>query len=155
HSVARRAGDIRDADISYCKLSLQLHGNSTLRQDGRECQLTPGDLALYVTHRPYELQYLQDQHSLVVLFPQCYLLLSPVQIVTITVRPVSRDHGRGRVMVPPFEQLADNIGVLEGRHAGALLRSAVNMLVAVFAYELDPQTENLLFEQARKSIDKH
>ena len=75
HSVARRAGDIQDADISYCKLSLQLHGNSTLRQDGRECQLNPGDLALYVTHRPYELQYLQDQHSLVVLFPQSYCLL--------------------------------------------------------------------------------
>ena len=98
---------------------------------------------------------MQDQHSLVVLFPQSYLHLTPVQIETITARPVSRDHGLGRVMVPLFEQLADNIEVLEGPHAGALLQSALNMLVAVFASELDSQPENLLFEQARKYIDKH
>ncbi len=50
HSVARRAGDIRDADISYCKLSLQLHGNSTLHQDGR-MSVEPGGFGS-VCHPP-------------------------------------------------------------------------------------------------------
>src|SRR5699024_2024077 len=159
HTVTRRASDNCDEDTSYCKLSLQLRGNSTIRQDGRECQLNPGDLALYLTHRPYELQYREDKHSLVVLFPQSYLHLTPVQIEAITARPVSRDHGLGKIMVPLFEQLADNIEVLNGPHAGTLLQSALNMLVAVFASVLDSQpgmnAENLLFEQARKYIEKH
>src|SRR5699024_4409256 len=44
HTVTRRAEDIPDGDIPYCKLSLQMHGSSTMRQDGRECTLEPGDL---------------------------------------------------------------------------------------------------------------
>jgi len=159
HTVTRRAEDIPDGDIPYCKLSLQMHGCSTMRQDGRECTLEPGDLALYVTQRPYQLEYGHDQHSLVVLFPQSYLHLTPVQLGAITARTVSREHGLGRVMVPLFEQLAENIEVLEGPHAVALLQSALNMLVTVFASELDAQpgmdAENLLFHQAQQYIQQN
>lgn len=159
HSVARRAEDIPAGDVPYCKLSLQIQGSSVMRQDGRECQLNPGDLALYVTQRPYELKYSQEQHSLVVLFPQSYLHLTPFQLESITARTVSRTDGLGRVMVPLFEQLAENIEVLEGPHAVALLQSALNMLVTVFASELDSQpgmnSENLLFEQAQQYIEQN
>ena len=62
-------------------------------------------------------------------------------------------------MVPLFEQLAENIDVLEGPHAVALVQSALNMLVTVFASELDSQpgmnSENLLFEQAQQFIDQN
>lgn len=159
HTVARRAEHIDAADVPYCKLSLQIQGTSTMRQDGRECTLEPGDLALYVTQRPYELEYTHDQHSLVVHFPQSYLHLTPFQLEAITARTVSRDQGLGRVMVPLFEQLAENIDVLEGPHAVALVQSALNMLVTVFASELDSQpgmnSENLLFEQAQQFIDQN
>ena len=159
HSVARRAEDIPAGDIPYCKLSLQIQGSSVMRQDGRECQLNPGDLALYVTQRPYELEYSQEQHSLVVLFPQSYLHLTPFQLESITARTVSRTDGLGRVMVPLFEQLAENIDVLEGPHAVALVQSALNMLVTVFASELDAQpgmnSKNLLFDQAQQFIDQN
>ena len=159
HSVARRAEDIPAGDVPYCKLSLQIQGSSVMRQDGRECQLNPGDLALYVTQRPYELEYSQEQHSLVVLFPQSYLHLTPFQLESTTARTVSRTDGLGRVMVPLFEQLAENIEVLEGPHAVALLQSALNMLVTVFASELDSQpgmnSENLLFEQAQQYIEQN
>ena len=156
HKVARRAEDIQESDIPHCKLSLQIQGSSTMRQDGRETTLTAGDLALYVTHRPYELEYAHDQHSLVVYFPQSYLHLTPFQLETITARTVSRDQGLGRVMVPLFEQLAENIDVLEGPHAVALVQSALYMLVTVFASELDSQpgmnSDNLLFDQAQQFI---
>lgn len=159
HKVARRAEDIQASDIAYCKLSLQIQGTSIMRQDGRETTLKPGDLALYVTHRPYTLEYTHDQHSLVVYFPQSYLHLTPFQLETITARTVSRDQGLGRVMVPLFEQLAENVDVLEGPHAVALVQSALNMLVTVFASELDSQpgmnSDNLLFDQAQQYIQQN
>lgn len=159
HTVTRRATDVMAGDIPYCKLSLQISGTSTMRQDGREATLQPGDLALYVTQRPYALEYPIEQHSLVMLFPLSYLHLTPYQLESITARTISRDEGLGRVMVPLFEQLAENVEILEGPHAVSLLQSALNMLVTVFASELESEpginSENLLFDQAQQYIDQH
>lgn len=156
HTVART--DISADDAPFCKLSLQLEGTSTMAQDGRTCQLRPGDLALYVTQRPYTLTYPEAQHTLIVHFPQSFLNLSPAQVTRLTASPVSRAHGLGRVAVPLFEQLANNLDVLEGPHATALVRSALNMLVSVLSSEMeveDPGHANLLFNQATAYIEQN
>ncbi|MGX1739057.1 AraC-like ligand-binding domain-containing protein [Corynebacterium flavescens] len=158
HSVSRPASYISTADTSFCKLSLQLEGTSSLTQDGRTCHLLPGDLALYVTQRSYTLDYPGQQHSLVVHFPERLLNMSPNQVKSITARPISRNHGLGKVAVPLFEQLANNIDVLRGPHATALVHSALNVLVSVLSSELqaqDPVPENLLFTQAQAYITQH
>lgn len=155
HSVKRENAAL--ADAPFCKLSLQLSGHSTMAQDGRTCELHPGDLALYVTQRPYVLEYPVEQHTLIVHFPQSLLSLTPAQIQQLTASPVSRDHGLGKVAVPLFEQLANNLDVLEGPHAPALVRSALNMLVTVFSSEIDTASDskNLLFNQATSYIEQH
>ncbi|MDO5032663.1 helix-turn-helix domain-containing protein [Corynebacterium sp.] len=155
HTVRRR--DISPDDAPFCKLSLQLSGTSTMSQDGRTCELHPGDLALYVTQRPYTLYYPVEQHTLIVHFPQNFVNLSPAQIKQLTASPVSSSHGLGRVAVPLFEQLANNLDVLEGPHARALVRSALNMLVSVLSSEMetDATSANLLFNQATAFIEKN
>ncbi|MCQ9344848.1 helix-turn-helix domain-containing protein [Corynebacterium phoceense] len=158
HTVARSAELIGDEDQAYCKLSLQIEGTSTMVQDGRMCELHPGDLALYVTQRPYTLDYPADQHTLVVHFPQSFLNLTPNEVKAITARPISRDHGLGKVAVPLFEQLAKNLDVLEGPHASALVHTALNILVTVLSSELDAQEttpKNLLFNQAKAYINQN
>ncbi|WP_445227882.1 AraC-like ligand-binding domain-containing protein [Corynebacterium sp. H130] len=153
HTVTRSASD---AD-PFCKLSLQLEGTSTMTQDGRTCVLEPGDLALYVTQRPYSLAYDSPQRTLVVYLPLSFLSFTPAQISALTASPITRHSGLGRVAIPMFEQLAANINLLDGAHAEALVRSAINMLISVFsseyASELADGSGPLLFQQAKSYIE--
>lgn len=153
HSVTRTASD----DNPFCKLSLQLEGTSTMSQDGRTCVLEPGDLALYVTQRPYSLSYDGPQRTLVVYLPLSFLSFTPAQIAAVTASPITRHSGLGRVAIPLFEQLAANINLLDGTHAEALVRSALNMLISVFsseyASELADGSGPLLFQQAKSYIE--
>lgn len=153
HTVTRTASDRNP----FCKLSLQLEGTSTMSQDGRTCLLMPGSLAIYVTERPYSLEYAQDQRSLVVYFPLSFLSFTPEQIQALTASPITRNMGLGRVAIPLFEQLAANINVLDGAHAEALVRSALDMLISVFSSEYESALADgagpLLFRQAKSYIE--
>ncbi|KAA9395757.1 helix-turn-helix domain-containing protein [Kocuria coralli] len=159
HTVVRDEELAAQTDGAYCKLSLQLSGAASLAQDGRICHLEPGDLALYVTQRPYELSYPSDQHSLVVFFPQSYVHMTTDQIRMVTATRVSRDEGLGRVAVPLFEQLAQNIDLLRGPHAMSLVRSALDMLVTVLSAESRASgrdlSENILLHQAIAFINEN
>src|SRR5699024_4282010 len=112
-------------ETPLCKLSLQFEGVTHLQQDGRSCTLKPGDLALYVTHRPYQLHYDGEQRSIIIQFPQEYLHLVQDQVSMVTATPVSRDEGLGRVAVPLFEELARNLQILDGPSAFRLVRSSL------------------------------
>lgn len=141
----------------YCKLSLQLEGESLLAQDGRTCRLHPGSLALYVTRRPYTLEYPGAQRSLIVLFPQNFVHMSADYMELITATPISDGQGLGKVAVPLFEQLAANLEELQGAHALALVRSALEMLITVMAAESSSEgrdPESLLFHRAVAYIDE-
>ncbi|MDO5619625.1 helix-turn-helix domain-containing protein [Kocuria sp.] len=159
HTVVREPEQAAQTVGAHCKLSLQISGVATLTQDGRECLLNPGDLALYVTQRPYELTYPGPQHSLVVFFPQNFVHMAPEQISQVTATRVSRTDGLGRVAVPLFEQLAANIDLLHGAHAMSLVRSALDMLVTVLSAEAHTGAadgaENILLQQAMAYIDEN
>lgn len=159
HTVERRQRDITPSTAEFGKLSLQLEGECRVTQDGRECVLRPGDLSFYVSQRPYQLHYSDDQHSLVVHFPQSFVHLSPEDVAGVTATRITGDTGLGRVAVPLFEQLAMNFEVLSGPHAGPLLRSALDMLVSVLYSELQPERNDTasgaLFRQATDYIDEH
>lgn len=155
HTVERRPAAAAQATESFGKLSLQLEGVCTVSQDGRECVLYPGDLAFYVSQRPYRLHFPEPQHTLVVHFPEHFVHLIPEDIAQVTATRISGDSGLGRVAVPLFEQLAMNFEVLNGPHAGSLVRSALDMLVTVLSAELHhnaPPPSGELFRQATDYI---
>ncbi len=159
HIVTRSPDLISGNEAAFCKLSLQLAGTSRLAQDDRECVLYPGDLALYVTQRPYELSYTEPQHGLVVHFPASYVQMPPDQMSMVTARPISRDQGLGKVAVPLFEQLAQNMDLLHGAHAMNLIRSALDMLVTVLSAESQEHGQDLadsfLLHEAMSFIEHH
>lgn len=159
HTVERREEDVAPRAASFGKLSLQLEGTCVVEQDGRECVLMPGDLAFYVTQRPYRLHYPGRTRSMVVHFPQSFVHLPPDDVEGVTATRISGDSGLGRVAVPLFEQLAMNFDVLDGPHAGSLVRSALDMLVTVLSSELqrdaDASSSATLFRQATDYIDGH
>ena len=159
HTVEQHAILTDTAEPQFCKLSLQFSGTTELTQDGRTCLLEPGDLALYVAHRPYRLQYLEEQRSLIIQVPQHALHLVQHQVAEVTAIPVNSKTGLGRVAVPLFEQLAANLHILQGPHALRLVRSALEMLVTVLHEISRPEgtsgRDNPLFHQAVAFIADH
>lgn len=89
HTVQQDDVVTSSTEQHLCKLSLQLSGVTHLTQDGRYCTLEPGDLALYVAHRPYTLHYTADQRSLIIQFPQEFLHLVHNQVALVTAVPVN------------------------------------------------------------------
>ena len=159
HRVVRTAEMVaRDAG-EYLKLSLQLQGRARLRQDGRECVLGPGGLGLYAAYRPYELVYDGPQHSLVMTFPRSVVQLIPAQLDLVTAQRIGQEDGLGRVAVPMFRNLTENMDLLRGPHASKLVRSALDMLVSVLSAEVvEPAGEHagdLLVQQATAYIADH
>ncbi|WP_290498817.1 helix-turn-helix domain-containing protein [Kocuria sp. UBA5001] len=159
HRVVRTAEMVaRDAG-EYLKLSLQLQGRARLRQDGRECVLGPGGLGLYAAYRPYELVYDGPQYSLVMTFPRSVVQLIPAQLDLVTAQRIGQEDGLGRVAVPMFRNLAENMDLLRGPHASKLVRSALDMLVSVLSAEVvEPagaHAGDLLVQQATAYIADH
>lgn len=155
HTVDRNASFIKPTDPATYKLSLQIEGNSSLTQYDREALLEPGMLAIYNSHIPYVLNYPAPQRSLIMQFPAEYVQVSPSAMKRITALPITKDDRLGKVAIPLFEQLAINFEVLEGPHAGSLLRSAIDMLIAVFSEELssDGPPSSEVVERAAEYID--
>ncbi len=56
-TVARTGKLIARSSDDVMLISLAVQGNGCVLQDGREARLSPGDLALYDTTRPYELHF--------------------------------------------------------------------------------------------------
>ncbi|MGP9723926.1 helix-turn-helix domain-containing protein [Corynebacterium sp. AOP40-9SA-29] len=129
--VSSAGGEGRTSPM--CKLSLQLVGTCLLTQDGRDCELRPGDLALYTGERPYTLDFPERQRSLVVFFPRSYIHLRDDEINGVTATPISADEGLGKFAVPLFRQLAHNLDELSGKHGQAFIRSSLDILVTVLA----------------------
>ena len=108
HRVVRTAEMVEQDAGEYLKRSLQLEGEAQLRQDGRECVLSPGSLGLYVAYRPYELVYEGPQRSMIMTFPRSVVQLIPAQLDLVTARRIGQEDGLGRVAVP--EQAGDLLG---------------------------------------------
>lgn len=160
HTVIHAKNTLSDPRAAKCKLSLQIKGTATLLQDGRSCEMRPGDLALYTVERPYSLVFRDPQHSLVVYFPRAFLHLRDDQLDQVTAVPVSRHEGLGKVAVPLFEQLAANLDELHGQHAKSLMQTSFDLLVTVLADHIQKLGEeaaeaSLLFRQASGYIDDH
>ena len=100
--VVRTPRAIRSADPDVVKVGVQMQGHSVLTQDGRVASLTPGDLAVYDTRRPYHLSFERDFRMLVLMLPRDLMSIRTRQLSEVTARRISGQsrHGCGVVPVP-------------------------------------------------------
>ena len=105
-TVTRTPRLIRAADSGCLKVGVETHGYCVLTQDGREAALTPGDVAVYDTTRPYELLFADDFQMLVLLLPRQLLSIRPRDLTDVTARRISGRTGLGAVLSPFLTLLA-------------------------------------------------
>ncbi|MDR2998980.1 MAG: helix-turn-helix domain-containing protein [Microbacterium sp.] len=160
HTVERTPELIARGDREFFKVSLMLSGTGLLIQDGREAVLSPGDLAVYDTSRPYSLVFDEDFRSMIVMFPR-HLIALPTDLVgELTAVRISGSDGLGLVVVPYLSQLAVNLDQIAGTTGARLAHSALDLVTTVFSRELgldengaDPH--RALMQRIRAHIDRN
>jgi AraC-like DNA-binding protein len=160
HVVERTPELIARGDRPYFKVSLMLAGRGLLVQDGREAVLSPGDLAVYDTSRPYSLVFDEDFRTMVVMFPRHLITLPPDMVGQLTAVRISGSEGLGAVVTPYLTQLAANLDQLAGSTGARLAHSALDLVTTVFTRELgldgttaDPH--RALMQRIRGHIDRN
>jgi AraC-like DNA-binding protein len=160
HVVERTPELIARGDRPYFKVSLMLAGTGLLVQDEREAVLTPGDLAVYDTSRPYSLVFDEDFRTMVVMFPRHLITLPPDMVGQLTAVRVPGSQGLGLVVAPYLTQLAANMDQLVGSTGARLVHSALDLVTTVLTHELgldgasaDPH--RALMQRIRGYIDRN
>jgi AraC-like DNA-binding protein len=160
HVVERTPELIARGDRPYFKVSLMLAGSGLLIQDNREAVLSPGDLAVYDTSRPYSLVFDEEFRTMVVMFPRHLITLPPDMVGQLTAVRISGSEGLGSVVAPYLTQLAANLDQLSGTTGARLAHSALDLVSTVFTRELgldegagDPH--RALMQRIRGHIDRN
>lgn len=161
HRVRRTPALIRGDEPGYYKVSLQLAGRGILVQDGREAVLSPGDLAIYDTQRPYTLSFHEDFSTLVLMFPKRLLGLDDLDLSVLTAQRLGADDPVAQAVVPCIARIGDVLPTVGEAIGYRLARNAVDLLATVLAAEVSSGPRSVGFEQAlqlgrvKDYIDRH
>jgi AraC-like DNA-binding protein len=128
--VQRTARQIAKATEDYFLVSIQTQGTGSVRQDGREAFLRPGDFALYDSTRPYELLFEEDFQQFVLMLPGAMLRSQLKGTERLTASAVSGTRGAGHLMIGMIETLWRDVDTLEPASADAVADSVLHILVA-------------------------
>ncbi|MFG2592220.1 helix-turn-helix domain-containing protein [Streptomyces sp. NPDC048438] len=112
-------------------VGLQVAGTSLVAQNGRECVLRPGELAVYESIAPYTLLFDEgvDHHFL--RFPRAALALPDRLLRDSTTVALGPGNPVARLAFTYFSQLAVSDDLHEGVHADAVVEPSVELLRAV------------------------
>ena len=132
HVYTRAVSDIRRGDPETVQVGMPLGGGSLLVQDGREAVLSPGDMVLYDSSRPFTLVMESQFHWQVFLLPKVKLQRSDAELALVTAIPLPPRTGIPRVVSQFLRGLAAEANVLEGAPgAGALGETAADLIATM------------------------
>ncbi|WP_166848020.1 helix-turn-helix domain-containing protein [Isoptericola sp. BMS4] len=160
HAVERTPELVARDDRPFLKVSLMLAGSALLVQDGREAVLSPGDLAVYDTGRPYSLEFDENIRTTVLMFPRHALGVPPGLVDGLTAVRVPGSHGPGSMVSPYLAHLAANLDQLGGTTGERLVRSAVDLVSTVLMGELGLEADaedphRVLVQRIHRYIDRN
>lgn len=126
----------RSDEPGYYKLSLLTRGRVVISQDGRVAALTPGDLAIYDTSRPYEVVFDDTSRMLVLMFPHRDLRLPRSAMRSATARCVSGRHGLGGLVSPLLVNLAGRLDEVGEGESARLADNVVDLVATLYATQV-------------------
>ena len=157
HQVRRTPLQLNSSE-RYFKLSLQLSGTGLLMQGNREAVLSPGDMALYDTDRPYTLAFEDSARSMVVMFPYEAIPLPPDYVKQLSAVRLKAGTGMSAAVGPFIQGLAGNMGMLAGPGGSRLIGNVLDLVTTMLHSELDlaagdMRPQSLLVTSVREYIE--
>lgn len=141
HAVLRTEDLSTSGDGDYYKVSYQLDGHGLLVQDGRETVLSPGDLAIYDTQRPYTLAFEKPASVVVALVPHDQFRLSPQQVAQITAVALKDEHPLAGTVTPLLRHLGNNLSTWDQFGGYSLARNTVDLIATALAGALGGENQ--------------
>lgn len=141
HIVERTTEHVKHDPRECYKLSLMVSGHGLLIQDGRETVLSPGDLALYDTSRPYALVFEGDFESVVMMLPHRSLGIPAEVVRELVATSISNPRGPAGMVATNLKWIGENLEALIGRSGARLARATSDMIATMIATELDVAKE--------------
>ncbi|WP_208921515.1 AraC-like ligand-binding domain-containing protein [Streptomyces capitiformicae] len=124
----------------FYKLSLQVSGTAVIEQDGVHSRLTPGDLALCDTSRPYSFTYESRFSTVLVMLPRPLIPLRPETLRAVTGQRITPDKGVGAVVAPFLRSLTEQSAHCSGPEVSRLADGAVSLVTALLCERLNRTT---------------
>lgn len=151
------------ASDDHCLLAVGLvdQGTGYLEQDGRSCEITAGQFALYDTSRPFTWAFSDPQWRLrVYTWPHSALPYSDTDTERLTARAVGSDSGVGALLSPMLLRLADDGAPSLAPSSALRLASEVAEMAMIAASDVDSsealrRPEQDLLLQAQQYIEEH
>ncbi|MEU0581821.1 helix-turn-helix domain-containing protein [Streptomyces griseoincarnatus] len=121
----------REDEEPAVTLGVQMKGSSVVVQNGRECLLRPGELAVYQSIAPYTHLFDEGVDYRFIRFPRAALALPDRLLRDVTALPLGSDNPVARLAFPYFSQLAVSDELHQGEHADAVVEPSIELLRAV------------------------
>lgn len=162
HVVHRTASHIAPNERSRFVLCIQLSGGrSMVVQDGREALLSPGDVTLYDTARPYTLMHEDGVNCIGVVIPEERVSLAPNTLRSLAATVMPGQDLLTATSARAIEQFQQSIGevapptrVRLGHTFVSIFETlCMNWVTQGDAIEFDPKAE--LRESVLRYIDEH
>ncbi|TLS44285.1 helix-turn-helix domain-containing protein [Streptomyces montanus] len=138
--VRRTASLAARHEEDFYKLSLQVSGTAVIEQDGMRSRLTPGDLALCDTSRPYSFTYESHFSTVLMLLPRSLIPLRPETLRAVTGKNMAADKGVGAVVAPFLQSLTEQSAHCAGPEVSRLADGAVSLVTALLCERLNRTT---------------
>ncbi|HJQ45850.1 MAG TPA: helix-turn-helix domain-containing protein [Amycolatopsis sp.] len=139
--VERTRRLIRQDDPELYKFGLQVSGTSVIEQDDRQAHLTPGDLALYDTSRPYRISFSDNLGMTVAMFPRKLVRLPEDHMARLTAVRLAGDSGLGALVAPLMKGLSGDLDTPTTTIATHLGDAVVDLVTAAFAWQMQEPLE--------------
>ncbi|MFY0565923.1 helix-turn-helix domain-containing protein [Archangium lansingense] len=139
--VVRSRQSIASSDPDLIMACLHLEGMGAVEQDERLAWLSPGDLVMFDSTRPYRLLFDSRFRQLVFHFPRQRLLPRLVAPRAAMAVSVNGRAGVGRLAADFLRSLGEQAGALDVRSAPTIVEQVLGLLALAFGTPSEPEDE--------------
>lgn len=129
--IHRTARHVSNAPAEFFQVAVMAAGHARMEQDDRQAVLTPGDLLVYETNRPFEWQFDSTWNTYVYSFPPDLIPLTPDQRKRLTARRLTGDTPLAGLTSRFLGDLATKGGELSADESVRMVQHASDLLVTL------------------------
>ena len=156
--VRRTPQVISSSDPQCYLITMALREDAVVLQDGRKAALTPGDITICDTTRPYELASRAPFRLLVITCPRRFMRLASRDVQRLTATSFSGRRGVGALVSPFLSGLLARLADCDGCSVVHLADNVVDLLRTMFEQhlrdaELVPDARQRLLMQVLRFVE--